>query len=247
MSSRNVLFHELLGALIIFSIIFVPKTVRALSDQNNPCLTCHVNFQKPDKYVHAALSTGCNTCHMAVPGKEHPQEKDSIKLIQELPGLCYNCHNETKFKGKDVMPPVAGGLCTSCHNPHQSAHNMLLRNEIPELCYICHNKANFTKKYIHPPITLTCMLCHKPHASDHRHLLYTTINEVCTDCHRAQAKGGHVVSTISGERQHPVKGVLDPSDPVNEISCVSCHNPHSSDYKNLFPSANICMRCHRFY
>jgi predicted CXXCH cytochrome family protein len=247
MSSRDVLRHKLLGLLINFFIIFVPETVIAISDQNNQCLTCHVNFRKPDKYVHVVLSTGCETCHMAVPGTEHPREKNSIKLTQDVPVLCYNCHDEAKFKSKYIMPPVAGGQCTSCHNPHQSAYNMLLRNEIPGLCYMCHNKANFTKKYIHPPATLGCMLCHKPHASDYQYLLYSTINEVCTDCHKAQAKGGHVVSSFSGEKIHPVKGVPDPANPLREISCISCHNPHSSDFAKLFPLPNICQRCHKFY
>jgi predicted CXXCH cytochrome family protein len=74
---------------------------------------------------------------------------------------------------------------------------------------------------------------------------------------------------VPGKKVHPVKGVKDPSvpwtkkipdpnkpgyeievpdpdKPGKEITCMSCHDPHSSDYKKLFPVANICAKCHKY-
>ncbi|GEM_PF-3798087 len=42
---------------------------------------------------------GCPTCHKAVEGKKHPEEKKSVVLAQKIPALCYGCHEESIFKG----------------------------------------------------------------------------------------------------------------------------------------------------
>ncbi|HEX04840.1 MAG TPA: hypothetical protein ENH10_06745 [Bacteroidetes bacterium] len=43
-------------------------------------------------------------------------------------------------------------------------------------------------------------------------------------------------------------GDENPSDPGQNLSCVSCHNPHSGDNENLFYSATgvfeLCQECH---
>jgi predicted CXXCH cytochrome family protein len=232
------------------------------------CLGCHSDL-KGGKNVHAAFSMGCATCHTRVEGKGHPTEKGSVKLNQDMPGLCYGCHDESKFKGKTVHAPVAGGMCTSCHNPHSSNYSKLLVKDPPELCYICHNKADFTKKVVHKVINVVgCGSCHSPHASNFPDLLPSPINDVCITCHKGQAKGNHVIS-LPGGRFHPIKGVIDistlkmikvpdpkrpgkeieipdPKVPGKELSCASCHNPHSSDYKNLFPAQRVCLKCHKY-
>lgn len=309
--------------LISFSLLLIvsrPFVPQAFSAQENPCVACHADFNKPAKSVHAALGMGCASCHKAVEGKNHPDQKGSIVLTQNMPGLCYNCHDESKFKGKAVHQPIAGGMCTGCHNPHQSnfakllvkdvpglcynchneskfkgksghtnlgmctgCHNphssnsnKILRADQPELCYTCHEKAKFTKKYIHAIIPAGgCTPCHTPHASDNPSLLlYKDINELCVTCHVPQSKGQHVTSAVMGgskRKYHPIRGAIDPRfpgktkkipDPKNpgkeievpdpdhpgkEINCASCHNPHSSDFRRLFPAASVCGLCHEYY
>jgi predicted CXXCH cytochrome family protein len=56
-----------------------------------------------------------------------------------------------------------------------------------------------------------------------------------------------VVSSLPRGKVHPVEGVPDPSNRKRKITCASCHNPHSSDYPKLFPSARICRACHKYY
>ena len=48
------------------------------------------------------------------------------------------------------------------------------------------------------------------------------------------------------ERPKGFDEIDDPDKPGKEITCMSCHDPHSSDYKKLFPVANICAKCHKY-
>ena len=123
----------LLGCFLCFSEPF-PQTVSA---QENPCVGCHPEFQQKYKSVHAALGLGCATCHKQVEGKNHPAEKGSIILTQSMPGLCFTCHEETKFKGKSVHQVVSGGMCTGCHDPHQSNYPKILLKDILKERYPC--------------------------------------------------------------------------------------------------------------
>jgi len=293
-----------ISILEIFSILFflyvaVPSVPDTFASGDNPCLDCHTELKKAATSVHAPLASGCQTCHMSVEGKKHPDQKDSIKLTGDIPGLCYGCHDRTQFKGKSVHPPVVIDKCTTCHNPHQSDFKVLLikdipglcyechkesrfraksvhkpvgqglcmschkphasnfgkmlTNEPPELCYRCHDKKLFTKKYVHvvAKIPNGCLLCHNPHANDNQNLLsQPTIFDLCTSCHSGQMNGMHIVGMQNlggGENMHPVKDVPDPSSPTKEITCISCHNPHSSEYNRLFVQRNLCTKCHQGY
>ena len=46
--------------------------------EESPCLGCHADFKKPAKSTHAALGMGCQSCHKAVEGKSHPDQKGSM-------------------------------------------------------------------------------------------------------------------------------------------------------------------------
>ncbi len=304
-----------------FVLVFLVLSVFIYAEEN-PCLTCHVNFKEPSKNIHEAIALGCHTCHEMVTGKNHPQDKNSVKLIQDMPKLCFSCHDENKFSGKSTHQPVSGGMCTGCHNPHQSNYKKILQKEIPmlcyschneknfkegvsghtligmcngchaphtseinhlllnnqpELCYTCHDKVKFTKKNIHKIINLPegCTVCHSPHISNNPSLIYKShVNDLCVTCHSPQATGGHITAAITRgpkRKYHPVRGVTDPNfpgkpkkipdpnkpgrmievfDPENpgkELTCVSCHEPHSSDFRKLFLKENICQHCHKYY
>ena len=298
------------GLFFLFSEPFAPYTYAA---EEKPCVACHPEFRQKFKSVHPALGMGCATCHKQVEGKNHPAEKGSIVLTQSMPGLCYSCHDESKFKGKSVHQAVSGGMCTGCHNAHQSNYPKLLVKDIPgicynchgqknfqgksghtnigmcsgchnphssnldklvktaqpELCYSCHEKDKFTKKYVHSIIPVGgCTSCHTPHISNDPSLLLKPAYDLCLSCHKGKSDGRHVVN-VPGKKVHPVKGVKDPSvpwtkkipdpnrpgyemevpdpdKPGKEMSCMSCHDPHSSDYKKLFPVANLCAKCHKY-
>ncbi len=269
--SAKIKILNLLALLVVLSFLFIiagPFAIQTYSAQESPCLGCHSDLKKPTKSVHATMAMGCETCHKPVEGKSHPDQKGSMKLTQDVPGLCYNCHDQSKFtKGKSGHTVV--GMCTGCHNPHASNSDKLLKADQPELCYACHEKSKFAKKHVHSIIAAGgCTSCHTPHISNnHALLLSNDINELCKTCH-AGKDGRHIVA-IPGKRIHPITGkdpstltmikvpdparpgkemeVPDPKNPGKDITCTTCHDPHSSDFANLFPQKNMCAKCHKYY
>ena len=220
---------------------------RAFAARDILCLNCHTEFREPSKNDHGALGIGCNACHIAAQDKKHPQQKDSVKLIRDVPDLCYGCHKKSKFQDTEIHSPVAAGKCTSCHSPHRSAFSGLLRCDPPELCYGCHDRTNFTKKYRHPVIIGRRCDCHNPHASNYPYRLSTTINEGCISCHKEKRSGNHIVSLPKG-KIHPVEGTGPGTrNTRTKISCATCHDPHSSNFRKLFPKARVCRICHKYY
>ena len=295
MFMRPISFSKIGSILIVFFSIFGSLPARAFSFEEHPCTKCHLEFTEPSKSVHAIPKSGCQACHMLVEGKNHPEQKDSIRLLQDIPALCYtchdkaifigksfhplivtakctvchnphqsnfdkllikdmpslcyNCHNESRFQGKFVHSPVGKGLCLSCHSAHASNFSSILIKGVPDICFTCHSKDQFTGKYVHPIAIVPngCNLCHDPHVSGYPHLLSKSINEVCINCHKKNETGRHIVSSLPRGMVHPIKGVQDPSNPLREMSCISCHNPHSSKFPKLYTSARICRRCHPQY
>lgn len=304
---------KILLSLTAIIFTFGLLTFPSYSAEENPCVVCHTDLKKPAKSVHAALGMGCSACHKPVESKTHPDQKGSIILTQNMPELCYSCHDESNFKGKSVHQPVSGGMCTGCHNahqsdfskilvkdvpglcynchdeskfkgtsghtllgmctgchnPHSSNSNKILKSDQPEVCYDCHDKAKFTKKYVHGIINVGgCTSCHAAHTSNKPSLLLNSIHELCISCHAAKLKLPHVVA-LPGKKRHPIEGVKDPStlkmikmsDPKNpkkqmevpdpnvpgkDLTCASCHDPHSSDFRALLTQQRICLKCHKF-
>ena len=238
--------HKPVYAVLLIMLFFHVFPGSAASSEN-PCTPCHQDLIQPATLKHPAFSFGCLVCHDTVPGKEHPDEKESVLLKKGTPDLCYTCHDETKFQGKYVHAPVSKGECTSCHSPHSSETGKLLKSETPELCFSCHKEAKFSREYTHSVAISGCgQRCHNPHANMNQYLLPQRINELCIGCHSAQETGMHIV-TLPGGRIHPIRGVPDPRVPTKELSCASCHNPHSAKYSKLYKSRKNCRRCHKLY
>ena len=96
----------------------------------------------------------------------------------------------------------------------------------------------------HPPFESgDCLTCHSPHSSNNKTLLVANTKKLCLSCHEPKFAKDHPV------QKHPVEGVKDPRQPKNELSCVSCHNPHASAHPKLFEKAagmyQLCQECHK--
>jgi predicted CXXCH cytochrome family protein len=232
-------------AVILICALFIALSKNTVSALDNQCTSCHDQFRELKKITHKPMSSGCLTCHLVSTDLEHPQQKDSIRLKKALPALCYSCHSEGDFQNSNIHEPVLAGRCLSCHDPHHSEYEYLSVQSVPELCFECHDKKKFTRKYEHTVSSKGCLRrCHSVHASAFPDLLNDTVLDICLICHASQASGRHVLSILPGGKIHPVRGMTDPSNPTREISCVSCHDPHSSNYANLAVSRRLCSRCH---
>lgn len=66
-----------------------------------------------------------------------------------------------------MHPPVAGGLCLSCHEPHKTKEDKLIMSKVPELCFVYHDNSDFKGKIGHYPVKEDmCTTCHLPHQSN---------------------------------------------------------------------------------
>jgi len=193
------------------------------------CVTaaCHARMLKT-KNIHP-VAEPCDGCHQSI-APDHPQKnKKTFKLTEEVPALCYQCH--TPFgKKKNVHPPVKDGMCTTCHNPHDSAEPKLLSQPVKDLCASCHpDKIDY--KYVHGPVaTGDCVTCHDPHESDNARLVVKNGPDLCFMCH------GDIQEEFKKKFVHPAM----------ELGCPSCHNPHGSSIKKFFAAegAKLCYQCH---
>ena len=164
---------------------------------------------------------------------------------------CLKCHAAFK-KAKVVHPAVEMG-CGSCHEkPHANKKkaDLSLTAKVPDLCFTCHDKSGFTKKTIHPPVKNgQCTYCHSPHSAYRERMLTQTVFKLCTGCHEKEASGRHVLASVGPFESHPLKQKSDPNRKGGELSCTSCHNPHSSNGPRLFigdaaDAKSLCLRCH---
>ncbi|HEU4764969.1 MAG TPA: cytochrome c3 family protein, partial [Candidatus Eisenbacteria bacterium] len=201
------------------------------------CVSCHDPHVQPvgkkgllQPALHAPFAKGdCAKCHgTATTGA----------LAQRVPDLCYSCHGNTKaWSSKPVVhaPLKTDASCISCHAPHGGPATPVLKAEQSKLCFQCHDRKMVTGKFKHAALDEGCTACHDPHSSDRKKLLVNDVNTLCRGCHEDMSK-----------HFHPTTGGKDPrtGDP---LSCIGCHNPHSSAEDHLLthePKRALCIQCH---
>ncbi len=175
------------------------------------------------------VAEGCDSCHEAVSSPHPVKGKQTFKLTEEQPALCYGCH-DAFGKKKLVHVPVDAGMCTTCHNPHSSAQPKLLLQPVGELCATCHQD-HVDFKVLHAPVSNgDCTACHTPHESNTPTLLLMEPPDLCTDCHV------DMKDVLSKKVVHAAV----------EAGCTSCHNPHGSKNAKLLsdPVPDLCLSCH---
>ena len=141
-------------------------------------------------------------------------------------------------KAAAVHPPVAGGMCESCHvatvNPqakkkHPGNMEITLVQQGADLCAMCHEPKG-TKKVVHAPIMGgDCTSCHDPHQSPNKGMLKAAVPDLCFQCHpEDMRKQAHL---------HP---------PFAAGDCSGCHDNHQSDFAaRLVQEGNtLCFMCH---
>jgi predicted CXXCH cytochrome family protein len=167
-----------------------------------------------------------------------------------------------ELAGREKHGPFKIGMCNGCHKPHQSQNPKLMIGKSPELCFTCHSTEDFTGKIVHKPLSEgRCYDCHGVHTSPNKGLLKLGANELCQKCHANIARDKHpstplppgatVRSSKGGPKSgHPMDQVDDPKRLGKTMACISCHNPHSSNWKGLFrykaeKPGDLCLHCHR--
>jgi predicted CXXCH cytochrome family protein len=222
------------------------------------CETCHEYSEDGAKaQVNFTIKGNelCFTCHtekqeelQKKPSKHPPAEDD-----------CSNCHDPHSSDNPRMLKMPLNELCVTCHTERQEEFDK--------------------KKFSHSPVReLGCITCHDPHATNNKPLLKAEPNSVCLACHRFKRseptygpdeklmifpgtpipaaypnKARKVILGSDGNGHpfigHPVGGIPDPSHKERQLSCVSCHDPHAGNFRQMFQKdirgQELCLRCHK--
>ena len=169
------------------------------------CFGCHTGKKAwlSRKFIHGPITIGgCTLCH-------NPHgENNRYQLFEEgALTLCLACHGDKEGlvaeKTEDRMPYVhgivAGGGCVSCHDPHATDQQFMLKKPINELCSGCHpgiasktmghplpnHPVSAPRERLRPGRKLTCTSCHDPHGAIHPLMLIQSPlgGRLCRECH----------------------------------------------------------------
>ena len=246
---------------------------------NGQCASCHKSHRsenpqllkdKPDQLCRSCHKTGVQASHKGFPAKvrnclscHNPHGSSRAFLVRDVlhppfedgcgkchgdgpvtTSKCLECHEEVSEDMAKTHSHLAGkavNTCTKCHSPHAADTKSLLRNRQTQVCRECHQDtfaAYIDKAHSHPD-TGSCGDCHAVHGSNYLAMLKNDGNKVCEACHASQ-----------GQFTHPVgEGVYDPRN-SQEVTCVSCHYPHGTNFQfNLKEDGakDLCIQCHRGY
>ncbi|MCY2930693.1 MAG: cytochrome c3 family protein [Planctomycetota bacterium] len=185
---------------------------------------CHASYARAS-YIHGPVSQqACDACHADdAGGHRYPLKRDKI-------ATCTFCH--AVIHSAAVQHVAAQQGCGVCHQSHASGTKFLLKyDSIEQLCGSCHKIPR--RRFAHGPFAKgQCTVCHLPHQADNRYLLRGGPGpDHCFTCHADVRK----TLASTGRLHEPVK-----------TKCVSCHNPHTSDFEFLqaAPVGQSCYACH---
>jgi len=203
------------------------------------CRDCHQSIGRVPHPHAPVVNRPCVACH-----EVHASALPGMLRGASAETFCYRCHEDDVTGRTSVHFPVAQGECNACHFPHGGGRAKGLRAEPGrELCGTCHSEIGATGT-VHPALENGCGDCHDPHGSDRRALLQKEVAALCADCHTID--GRHVTSFSAAG--HRMEGVPDPHAPERALSCVSCHDPHSSKSPKLLrwgaSTMEFCDWCH---
>ncbi|MCP4169049.1 MAG: CxxxxCH/CxxCH domain-containing protein [Chloroflexi bacterium] len=205
------------------------QPLAAVSDPEQSCRECH-----PVAQTHK--NEDCTTCH------EPHGLTNNAALIQEniyeapvwfdgsdyetVPtGVCYTCHDTTRFHGSSATNShYENQDCTKCH-PHTSGFSFN-----PVSCTVCHGKppgSGAHDRHYDDDIDVSCTDCHQKvsryQQAKHRNGQVTFADwerlsktEVCNDCH----------GDASGVAE--AKATWKEDGPITD--CTGCHNTPEPGY-----------------
>lgn len=113
----------------------------------------------PGYFYHAVYQErACGSCH---------DSENGYKLLEPVPDLCYECHENFSDKYSYLHAPVEAGECTTCHHPHFSRNDHLLVRTGQDLCFSCHASEDILGSETHSEIGETvCTECHNAHGGE---------------------------------------------------------------------------------
>lgn len=192
--------------------------------QNAICLRCHDRTARLfwEGSAHEARGVACTSCHTVMSSvSDRAQLKKST--VAETCGQCHKDRTAQLLRFTH-MPLREGQMdCTSCHNPHGSPNEKLLRAaSVDEVCTSCHAEKRGPFLWEHAPVVESCSNCHDAHGSNHEKMLKISKPRLCQQCH---IETRHPTGPQSATATRFVMG----------RQCTNCHfNLHGSNHPSGF-------------
>jgi predicted CXXCH cytochrome family protein len=213
------------------------KVVLTQADPKSLCVTCHEDKAKlieSAKVPHPGAAGDCTDCH-----SPHASNQPGLPKTDSV-SICLSCHSDIDDPKKPVHHQPAFALgCATCHMPHGGDNDHLLRAKGNALCLECHGPDSAPQPVEGEPL-LSIFNGQIKLPED-----YYKANKVPILPLRFGL--GHPVDG------HPVSDVMDLTDQSKvktPLSCLSCHQSHSSAQAGLLIKDQVnnmafCDNCHK--
>jgi len=199
--------RTLTAATVSALVLFLPLTLSGAELSDAACYECHDDLQKnfARGMAHEPVAEGdCEACH-----DDHGEDYGLI-LTEEVPDLCFGCHDE--FSEKYIHEPVAGGDCLECHDTHQSEKKALLVEGYSDQRYLKYSAENYQ----------LCFNCHEQEAFENPG------GDGLTEF-RQRDSNLHYLH-VYGQVEVNKYGMRKEKD---GMTCFSCHLTHGTDQPKL--------------
>jgi predicted CXXCH cytochrome family protein len=235
----------------------------------NLCLDCHnqgLTVAADKGSHHAALDSGCDTCHVTHKVGEAGKAEFDFHLTKAAPALCQDCHDvkDAALIKTHQNQPFATATCTQCHNPHESAQPKLMAKFLhppfadPTGCNTCHAEPKDGKVVLtQANVKDLCVSCHSDKAEfiEKAKVQHVGAAGDCTDCHSPHASAqpglpktdGVTICLACHSDQADQFKKAHLHQPAFKQSCAICHQPHGGDNEHLLRTKRVddlCLECH---
>jgi len=230
--------------------------------EGNLCTSCHGLTTPKMTSAHKRVPLSgdrCTTCHdphstqpagskLVYPNRHEPFKEKECDVCHDAAGkvtataaTCAECHDNAKEFQHVHNAGRAGDrsgelVCLDCHSPHAGYTSLMVRPTETQTCMQCHDRREFTRKTVHAALDEGCTTCHDLHDTDALVPRGAGINDKCSDCHDAEKT-----------HAHPTGGALKDPRTNLQLTCASCHEPHSSDVEHMLTfdqKRDLCLQCH---
>jgi predicted CXXCH cytochrome family protein len=185
-------------------------------------------------------------------------------LKKKTTDLCGDCHGDLfkRIAAGKAHPPVAMGMCFSCHAPHGSENPGMTKKVGAAICTSCHSIEKLGLEAKHKGFSLAsanCVDCHDPHVdSKGRATMLKAQAHVpfsqgkCAECHGTKLTGATTqpVPDLCLRCHEPSRSWLTQASVHAPLksgkSCLSCHGPHTANSAALLDHSDqeLCYTCH---
>ena len=207
------------------------------------CLSCHTPHSSDNEMLlkksSVQICTGCHLMNNRVNNKKTEKAHRNYPVQNTKCVSCHNPHgsNHDGLIKENSHKPFAKKQCAKCHYAAKSKNSLKIKSDGVSICTACHKsiEQDFRKINTHVRHGIFCIDCHNPHASDEDHLKKNKETKICNKCH---ADTFISMSNKKNKHKHPsvIKG-----------ECTNCHRPHGSNFRFFFKTdeLDLCASCHK--